>query len=84
MTIQQQFDYYVSEPGAPMPEEHVCVACKVGTRQALEFLCRACRTRSPAWNCCNLCLRSLPSVENRGFCFRCVPKQRHELSNLPP
>ncbi|KNB11582.1 hypothetical protein FOXG_11431 [Fusarium oxysporum f. sp. lycopersici 4287] len=22
MTIQQQFDYYVSEPGAPMPEEH--------------------------------------------------------------
>ncbi|KAF5553873.1 ankyrin protein [Fusarium napiforme] len=23
-------------------------------------------------------------LEDRGFCFRCVPKQRHELSNLPP
>ncbi|KAF5620453.1 ankyrin protein [Fusarium sp. NRRL 52700] len=28
--------------------------------------------------------KSLDTLEDRGFCFRCVPKQRHELSNLPP
>ncbi|KAF5585483.1 ankyrin protein [Fusarium pseudoanthophilum] len=40
--------------------------------------------RSPAWGCCNLCLKDLDSLEDRGFCFRCVPKQRHELLDLPP
>ncbi|KAF5025947.1 hypothetical protein F66182_1982 [Fusarium sp. NRRL 66182] len=59
-------------PDASLPNR-LCIACKERFRSNHPFYCGRCHYESAEWKECNLCLRLLPCVENRGFCTRCIP-----------
>ncbi|KAJ4257544.1 hypothetical protein NW762_008668 [Fusarium torreyae] len=65
-------------PDANLPYR-LCIACKERHRGDNGFYCSPCHYKSAKWNQCNLCLRGLPCVGNRGFCTRCIPLQPHEI-----
>ncbi|KAF4966549.1 hypothetical protein FSARC_5791 [Fusarium sarcochroum] len=69
-------------PDANLPYR-LCIACKERHRSDNGYYCSPCHYTSDEWNQCNLCLRALPCVGNRGFCTRCLPLAPHETDPAP-